>query len=274
MKKYLLLTAMFIAALHSFAQTTGLKKNDLPIVYLPDSLSVHFISPEPIQYVDISTKNIIGDLPVKNVLRIRYKDTVKSKDAVVTIAGEKFLAQYHIQWSPSVNALVKGEIEVMPSETRPLDIGIGLSQPELQKFATELFCRHPETKLEHAEAYGINARLNHIYTLGDYVFVDVSYDNRTKLHYNIDEFRFRIDDKKVTKATTVQSLEIKPEFILLDQPGFARHYRNVFVFKKFTIPDNKVFHIELNEQQLSGRVITLSIPYKAILKADVVPLTD
>lgn len=274
MKKYLLITAMLIAALHSFAQTNGLTKADLPIVYLPDSLSVHFISPEPIQYVDISTKNILGDLPVKNVLRIRYKDTTKSKDAVVTIAGEKFIAQYHIQWSPSGNALVKSEVEVGPAETRPLDIGIGLSQPELQKFATGLFCQHSETDLEHAEAYGIKARLNHIYTLGEYVFVDLSYDNRTKLHYNIDAFRFKIDDKKVTKATTVQSLEIKPEFVLLDQTGFARHYRNVFVFKKFTVPNNKVFHVELNEQQLSGRVITLSIPYKDILKADVIPLTN
>lgn len=274
MKKLLFIIAVCTATFHSYAQTTGLKKADLPIVYLPDSLSVHFISPEPIQYVDISTKNIIGDLPVKNVLRIRYNDTAKSKDAVITIAGEKFLAQYHIQWSPAANALIKSEIEISPGEIRPLDIGISLSQPELQKLATGLFCKHPEANLEHSVAYGIKARLNHIYTLGNYVFLDVSYDNQTKLHYDIDEFRFKIDDKKVTKATTVQSLEIKPEFILFDQQGFARHYRNVFVFKKFTIPDNKVFHIELNEQQLSGRVITLSIPYKDILKADVIPLTN
>ncbi len=272
MKKILFVVAIIIATLHSYAQTTGLKKADLPIVYLPDSLSVHFISPEPIQYVDISTKNIIGDLPVKNVLRIRYKDTVKSKDAVVTIAGEKFIAQYHIQWSPNANARVKSEIEINPAETRPLDIGISLCQPELQKFATELFCRHPETNLEHAKAYGLKARLNHIYTLGDYIFLDVSYDNRTKLHYDIDAFRFKIDDKKATKATTVQSLEIKPEFNLFEQPGFNRHYRNIFVFKKFTFPGNKVLHIELNEKQLSGRVITLEIPYKDVLDADVIPL--
>ena len=274
MKTYLFVVAMIIATLHSFAQTTGLKKTDLPIVYLPDSLSVHFISPEPIQYVDISTKNIIGDLPVKNVLRIRYKDTIKSKDAVLTIAGEKFLAQYHIQWSTNANALVKSEIEINPGETRPLDIGIGLSQPELLRLSTELFCKHRETNLEHSEAYGIKARLNHIYTLGDYVFLDLSYDNRTKLHYDIDEFRFKIDDKKITKATTVQSLEIKPEFVMLDQPGFSRHYRNIFVFKKFTFPGNKVLHVELNEKQLSGREITIQIPYKDILNADIVPLVN
>jgi|GEM_PF-108901 len=189
-----IIAAILLTASYSFAQTNGLKKAELPIVYLPDSLSVHFISPEPIQYVDISSKNIIGDLPVKNVLRIRYRDTVKSRDAIVTIAGEKFIAQYHVQWSPSANALVKSEIEINPAETRPLDIGISLSQPELQKFAAELFCKHPEANLEHAVAYGLKARLNHIYTLGDYIFLDVSYYNRTKLRYDIDEFRFKIDD--------------------------------------------------------------------------------
>lgn len=270
MKKLLFVIAICIATVQSYAQTDGLKKADLPVVYLPDSLSVHFISPEPIQYVDISTKNIIGDLPVKNVLRIRYKDTVKSKDAVVTIAGEKFIAQYHIQWSSSENALVNSEIEINPLETRPLDIGISLSQPELQKFAAEMFCNRPEGKLEHAESYGIQARLNHIYTLGDYVFMDVSYDNHTKLHYDIDEFRFKIDDKKVTKASTVQSLEIKPVYTLFDQPGFTKHYRNVFVFRKFTFPGNKVLHIELNEQQLSGRMVSLQIPYKDLLNADII----
>ncbi len=273
MKKYLLVLAICFAIVHGNGQTTGLKKAGLPNVYLPDSLSVHFISPEPIQYVDISTKNIIGDLPVKNVLRIRYKDTAKSKDAVVTIVGEKFLAQYHIQWSPAADTLVKSEIEITPAETRPLDIGIGLSQPELQRLATGLFCKHPEANLEHTRAYGIRARLNHIYSLGGYIFLDISCDNRTKLYYDIDEFRFHIDDKKATKATTVQSLEIKPEYVLFDQSGFAKHYRNVFIFKKFTFPGNKILHIELNEKQLSGRVIILQIPYEDILQADIVPLT-
>jgi len=60
----------------------------LPIVYLPENVSVQFISPEPIQYVDISAKTVIGDLPLKNVLRIRLKDSVGPADVVVTIAGE------------------------------------------------------------------------------------------------------------------------------------------------------------------------------------------
>lgn len=136
----------------------------------------------------------------------------------------------------------------------------------------DVFCRHPEGNLEHTTAYGLKARLNHIFALGDYTFIDLSYDNRTKITYDIDAFRFKIGDKKITKATTVQSLEVKPDFVLFDQSSFAHHYRNIFVFRKFTFPGTKVLNIELSEKQISGRVITLALPYKDILKADIIPV--
>ncbi|SEM75285.1 Bacteroides conjugative transposon TraN protein [Mucilaginibacter gossypiicola] len=279
MKNFLFtLAAIFIAALHSYAQKInlpeGTRKSDLPVVYLPDSLSVHFISPEPIQYVDISSKSIVGDLPVKNVLRIRYRSDsskIAGREAIVTIAGEKFLAQYRIEWSASDGGAIQSEIEIQPSETRPLDIGVSLSQPELKRLSTNLLCFRPEANLRHAKAFDIKARLNHVYTFGDYIFLDLGYVNRSKLSYEIDNFRFTIEDQKVTKASTVQALEIKPEFILFEQTQFARHYRNIFVFKKFTFPGNKLLRVELNEKQLSGRVISLHIPYKDILNADIIP---
>jgi conjugative transposon TraN protein len=282
MKKLIILTAIVIAALQSFAQkinlADGVRKSDLPVIYLPDSLSVHFISPEPIQYVDISSSNIVGDLPVKNVLRIKYRtDSAKRvfpHDAVVTIIGEKFMAQYHVIYSPEPQGgAIQTDVEINPADTRPLDFpGISLSQPELKQYAFGLLDKRPEKHLAHSKAYGIRANLNHAYTLGDYIFLDLGFENSTNLSYIIDAVRFKINDKKVTKASTVQSLEIKPDFTLLTVPTFKKHYRNIFVFKKFTFPGNKVLQIEMSEQQLSGRVITLDITYKDVLEADTIPL--
>jgi len=266
-------TVIILAACHAFAQqtATGTKKTDLPVVYMPDNLSVHFISPEPIQYVDISSKNILGDLPVKNILRIKYRTDSASADGVVTIVGEKFIAQYHIVHSPADGGAIQTDIDILPQDMKPLDIGIGLSQPELKNYATQLLAKKPE-QLRKAKAYGLKATLNHVYTLGDYIFLDIGYENSTNLSYDLDELRFKIEDKKVTKATNVQSLEIKPDFTLFDIPSFKKHYRNIFVFKKFTFPGNKLLNIQLDEKQLSGRVITLSIPYKDVLEADMIPI--
>jgi conjugative transposon TraN protein len=268
-------TVILMTVCHVFAQQTavGTKKADLPVVYLPDNLSVHFISPEPIQYVDISSKTIIGDLPVKNILRIKYRTDSATQEGVVTIVGEKFIAQYRIIHSPPDGGGVQTNIDILPADMKPLDVdGIGLSQPELKNYALHLLSKKPGKCLQRTSAYGIKAMLNHVYTVGDYIFLDMSYDNSTNLKYDIDEMRFKIEDKKVTKATNVQSLEIKPDFTLFDIPSFKKHYRNVFVFKKFTFPGNKLLNIQLDEKQLSGRVITLSIPYKDVLEADMIPI--
>ena len=278
MKKLVLFLTLVWVGCHCFAQNTpfadGVKKHDLPIIYLPEIVSVQFISPEPIQYVDISEKNVIGDLPLKNVLRIRLKDSVKTADAVVTITGEKFIAQYHIlSADPITGRDAVTEIAINPADTRPLDIsGVSLSQPQLKSMALNLFCKKPGHPIEHTKAFGLKASLYRIYSAGDYIFLNLGYENRTNLKYDLDELRFKVDDKKIIKATNVQSVEIKPEYVLFDNPVFQHSYRNIIVLKKMSFPGDKVLHIELSEKQLSGRVITLTISYKDVLDADVIPL--
>jgi len=264
MKKLLIYFAALFLAAGAYAQSntaSGVRVTELPVVYLPVNSTVHFVSTENIQYIDISSKRLVGDLPVKNVARLKYK-TDSVSDAVVTIAGEKFLAQYHIVPFPGNGGAVESDIEIVPADMRPLDFpGISLSKNELRAYAVNVFNKRPDKHLEQSKAYGLKAQLYHIYTLDDYIFLDVGYENSSKLSYDIDELRFKVDDKKVTKASTVQSLEIKPELALFEIVSFKKHYRNVFVFKKFTFPGNKLLHIELSEKQLSGRIITLSVPY-------------
>jgi len=242
----------------------------MPVVQLPLSLDLHFVSPEPIQYVDISAKNIIGDLPLKNVLRIRYKDSTKAEDAVVTIAGEKFIAQYHIRPGGTNVPL---QINIDPADTKPLDIsGIGLSQNQLRQLALGLYLKKPGRPREKTKAFGIYGTVNHLYTIGDYIFIDLGFRNKTDLKFDIEQFRFRIDDKKITKATNVQSVEVKPLMALLDNTAFNKYYRNIYVLPKLTFPGNKVLHVELSEKQISGRIIHLDISYKDVLDADMIPL--
>ena len=263
MKKLLFYIVMLISA-------TVHAQDSLPTVQIPKNLTIHFISPEPVQYVDISSKALVGDLPLKNVVRIKLKDSTKNfEDAVITIAGETFIAQYHI--IPG-GAAAPTEINIIPADTRPLDIaGIGFSKNQLKAMTLNLMAEKPGSNVEKTSAFGIKGQVNHVYTLGDYIFLDISYKNKTRLKYDIDEFRFKIEDKKITKATNVQSVELKPEYILLETPSFEKYYRNVFVFKKLTFPGNKVLHVELSEQQISGRIITLNISYQDILNADTLP---
>ena len=111
-------------------------------------------------------------------------------------------------------------------------------------------------------------RLNNIYVVGEYVFIDFSVDNYTNLQFDIDELRFKLQDKKLQKATNQQTLEQKPALLLDRSLSFKKGYRNVAVLKKMTFPNDKVLSIELSEKQISGRSISLQLDYEDVLSAD------
>ena len=111
-------------------------------------------------------------------------------------------------------------------------------------------------------------RLNNIYSVGDYFFIDFSITNKTNIRFDIDELRVKLADKKVSKATNNQIIELQPELVLEQAKSFHHGYPNVHVIKKLTYPNDKILTIELSEKQISGRTIHLNIDYEDVLSAD------
>jgi conjugative transposon TraN protein len=111
-------------------------------------------------------------------------------------------------------------------------------------------------------------RLNNIYAVGDYFFIDFSIENNTNIRFDIDEIRIKLADKKVSKATNSQIIELKPELILESSKSFLHGYRNVVVIKKLTFPNDKVLSLEMSEKQISGRTISINVDYEDVLSAD------
>ena len=83
-----------------------------------------------------------------------------------------------------------------------------------------------------------------------------------------EELRVKLTDKKETKATNSQTIELTPVYSLNPVKKFKKNYRNVLVIEKLTFPDEKVLRLEISENQISGRVIALTIEYEDILNAD------
>ncbi|MFV0591553.1 MAG: conjugative transposon protein TraN [Draconibacterium sp.] len=257
-----------------FSQATDIPKEDLPVIEITTDVSVHFVSPEPIQFADISTDAIVGDIPVDNVLRVKVlSDSIASKldETVVTIIGQSFIAQFNLKYVPeNLSTSTTTRIEILPEHMSPLEFpDITMTFRDMKSISRSIVVgRKPAFNNVMSKALGMKAALNNIYAVGDYVFIDVSFRNRTRIKYDVDQFRFHIRDKRVTKATNVQDLEVRPVFSLYDNSYFRKRYRNVFVFRKFTFPGNKVFTIKMDEKQISGRSVELNIDYRDLLHAD------
>lgn len=82
-------------------------------------------------------------------------------------------------------------------------------------------------------------RLNNIYAVSDYFFIDFSIENKTNIRFDIDQIRVKLADKKLSKATNAQIIELAPALVLEQAKSFRHGYRNVVVLKKRPSPTTR-----------------------------------
>lgn len=226
---------------------------------------------EPIHFVDISTDKVAGDQPINNTIRLKPKDDVHADGevlAIVTIVTERYRVQYALLYTTRMQEAVTDK-EVQPYEVLPYhNPAVSLSAEDMYRFARQVWASPARYRNVSSKQHRMTMRLNNIYAVGDYFFLDFSVENRTRIRFDIDEIRLKLADKKVSKSANAQVIELKPEILLERTKSFHKGYRNVAVIKKMTFPNDKVLTIEMTEKQISGRNISLNIDYEDVLSAD------
>lgn len=226
---------------------------------------------EPIRFVDISTDLVAGDQPINNTVRLKPKEAGHEDGcvlAIVTIVTERYRTQYALVYTTRMTEAVTDK-EVQLTERTPYrNPAVSMSTDDMYMFARKVWSSPAKFRNVSNRKNRMTMRLNNIYSVGDYFFIDFSIDNRTNIRFDIDEIRVKLADKKVHKATNSQIIELKPEMVLEQSKSFLHGYRNVIVIRKLTFPNDKVLSIELSEKQISGRTISLNIDYEAVLSAD------
>lgn len=228
---------------------------------------------EPIRFVDISTDKVVGDQPINNTIRLKPKDGADVHEdgeilAIVTIVTERYRTQYALLYTTRMQEAVTDKV-VQPEEKIAYNNpNISMSTEEMVRYARNIWNSPARIRNVGTKMHRMEMRLNNIYAVGDYFFLDFSIENKTNIRFDIDELRIKLSDKKQSKATNAQTIEIKPSMILENAKSFRYGYRNVVVIKKMTFPNDKILTIEMSEKQISGRTIHLDIDYEDVLYAD------
>lgn len=246
-------------------------------ILVNSEVTTHIVMPENIKMVDLSTTKIIGNQCADNIVRIKpfiEADSVLTHYregelmGTLTLIGERHLAQYDVVYTavPSRAASIhRVPYARLDSYINP---EVSMPQSEMARYAWAVYGSGRKYNQVVSKANGMKAIVNNIYSIGDYFFIDYSLQNSTKIAYDIAEVRVKLTDKKEVKATNSQTVELSPVYSLNLAKKFKKNYRNVLVLDKLTFPDEKVLRIEISENQISGRVITLTVEYDDILNAD------
>ncbi len=228
---------------------------------------------EPIRFVDISTEDVVGDQPINNTIRLKPKEGAEVHEdgdiiAIVTVVTERYRSQYALVYTTRLTEAVTDK-QILPEERIPYhNPSVSMSTEDMTKYARKIWNSPARIRNVATKQHRMTIRLNNIYSVGEYFFLDFSIENRTNIRFDIDEIRVKLSDKKQSKATNVQMIELTPAMILDQSKRFSKGYRNVIVLKKMTFPNDKVLSIEISEKQISGRNITLNIDYEDVLYAD------
>lgn len=246
-------------------------------ILVNSEVTTHIVMPENIKMVDLSTTKIIGNQCADNIVRIKpfiEADSVPTSYregelmGTLTLIGERHLAQYDVVYTAAPSRAASIHRVPYAGLDSYINPEVSMPQSEMARYAWAVYGSGRKYNQVVSKANGMKAIVNNIYSIGDYFFIDYSLQNSTKIAYDIAEVRVKLTDKKEVKATNSQTVELSPVYSLNLAKKFKKNYRNVLVLDKLTFPDEKVLRIEISENQISGRVITLTVEYDDILNAD------
>lgn len=243
---------------------------------IPSNATVHFVSPEPIEYVDISSPDIQGDLPEKNIFRLRPEaGKIHPGDKfTATIVTQKYISVYKLTMADPLSndsSLSNGAyvISINPNDAVQVNQSDVLSNQQCFDLAVKAINKKRSIFDVNTKGYGMKMYVTNIFSVGDYIMVRLEVKNKTKLQFDIDQIRFKIIDKHQVKATISQDMELMPVYSLYETNGsiITNRFNNFYIFKKFTYPTQKLLEIEMTEKQYSGRRLNLKIEYNQVLKS-------
>ncbi|WP_127127976.1 DUF4138 domain-containing protein [Pseudoflavitalea rhizosphaerae] len=202
----------------------------------------------------------------ENVLAVRasqaFSDTTSLQ--VITIDGDIY--DFCITFAPKPEA-TKFVVKNMPRYGFPEALTSNISNIEKIRWHIERIESERSFLNRRKEKFDLLCELEGIYATDDLIFLKFRLANFSNLSFLPSNFRMYVSDRKKTKRTSIQQIEITPVY---SQP-FSLLKGNcdqkwIVVIPKTTIPDKKKFLVEINEEN-GGRNLQLEIPNRFLLKA-------
>ena len=273
MKTFKNMAALLLCAFSAMPVMAQQTYEEMEQLTVNEQVTTVITATEPVRFVDISTDKVVGDQPINNTIRLKPKEGADVQEdgeilAIVTIVTERYRTQYALIYTTRLQEAVTDKT-IQPEEKIAYNNpAVSLSTEDMTRYARQIWNSPARIRNVSTKMHRMIIRLNNIYTVGDYFFLDFSIENRTNIKFDIDEMRFKLADKKQAKATNSQVIELTPAMTLENTTSFKYGYRNVVVLKKMTFPNDKVLTLELSEKQISGRTLSLNIDYEDVLSAD------
>lgn len=249
------------AATKSFDTNQVVAPYDIEVSF---NKTVHILFPAAVQYVDLGSNDIIAGRAsgAENVVRIKAAVAGfpgETNCSVITADGSfySFIVRYadepkrlSVEMDDWLRKNPTAEYANDRLFVRLTELG-GETPVLVNRIMYSIYKKNAsDIKSVGSKQFGIESLLKGVYIHKDLMYFHIAVRNTSNVSYDIDFIRFKIVDKKVAKRTAVQETYVNPVrvYSLQNTVDGKSTVRNVFVFPKMTLPDDKVLTVEIFEK--------------------------
>lgn len=134
------------------------------------------------------------------------------------------------------------------------------NQKKIEQCALAAYSKKKKISGLRKSKYQIRLEVNGIFIQQDVLYLRVVFENKSKINYDIDQLRFFIRDKRKSKRTASQEIELEPLYATSSSSviPYKSEIIKVYALEKFTIPENKYLTIQMIEKN-GGRHLKVDI---------------
>lgn len=226
------------------------------------SKTTSIVFPYPIKSIDKGSADVLVQKAggVENILLVKAaKQYFLQTNLTVVTADAKlyvFLLNYNEDCPDlnikAVNALAASKEVLFSLENE--------NQKQIEQLASLAVLKKKKTSGLKKAKYQISLEVNGIFINGDVLYLRVVLENKSKINYDVDQFRFFITDQRKSKRTASQEIELEP--LYGSSSDLVIPYESkvikVYALEKFTIPESKYLTLQLIEKN-GGRHLELNV---------------
>jgi conjugative transposon TraN protein len=254
--------------------TLAQQQVELPVTITTDK-TTSLLFPTAIRHVDRGTEDVLAEQvkEADNLLLVKaampaFKATNLT---VVTADGQIYSFEVAYQQNPS-QTVYRLEAPVFAGENKIKFSGELMNSGELDDYCKGILDNKKSINGIKDEKWDVQARVSGIYIKNNVIFYQLHLTNYSPINYDIDFIRFYIKDRRKSKRTANQEIELHPLCTAGNVtviPGLGKK-AVVFALEKFTLPDAKYLATEIMEKN-GGRHLYLKVKNRKIVRAIVLP---
>jgi len=270
MKRVVFLIFVSLNALFTYAQQQVVVQ-----LGITTDKTTSLLFPSAIRHVDRGTEDVLAQQvkEADNLLLVKAAQPgIKGTNlTVVTADGQIYSFEVAYQEKP-FQTIYRLDAPLASEENKIKFSGELMNQRELEDYCKGLLDNEKTIGGIKDTKWDVQARVMGIYIKDRVIFYQLLLNNLSPINYDIDFVRFYIRDRKKSRRTANQEIELLPLCMAGNMtmvPGMGKQTIAV-ALEKFTLPDAKYLAIQIMEKN-GGRHLCLKVKNKKIIKAILLP---